>query len=280
MSCVWQRLPRSAGEKELAASASSNQQPLMNAIPQLGGSNTSPAKKNSASATAQSSSHYLKDLVVLRFRGIDLSHVYVDESGQLGPQSPSAAPQLHANHQTSSPWSHGQPKRGWCLLAPRTAHQQTHSMAAGLVRPLQTRSGAHPPTLFDNYHLADRESHPPAEVLLRLRRSQIQSEVYGSWNAISGAYFAGVFDENRIKVPAISQLTISPIRPPNVWLSMDWGCRRPPRAAGVQVPQRHDLPDGRIAGPGSVFLIDCIHTNLRNGDSTEIGTLVIALSRP
>ena len=252
---------------------------LVNAIPQLRGSKYLTGQKEFRfSNGAILFMHYLKDLASFsRFQGIDLSHVYVDESGQL--ETPEALLRLRSSMRTTNPdikprmvltanpngagayWhlehfiNKLTPWRpGWCDLFKREV-VLIHS------------------TLFDNYHLADRESY-----ILQLKSScgfdeaRIQSEVYGSWNSISGAYFAGVFDENRIKVPDISQLTdISKFNPRDVWLAMDWGCRRP---ACVLLAYRSrlpmNLPDGRIAGPGSVFLIDAIHTNLRNGDGTEM----------
>ena len=252
---------------------------LMNAIPQLRGSKYLTGQKEFRfSNGAILYAHYLKDLASFsRFQGTDLSHVYVDESGQL--ETPEALLRLRSSMRTTNPdikprmvltanpngagayWhlehfinklTPWQP--GWCDLFKRNV-VLIHS------------------TLFDNSHLADREGY-----ILQLKSScgfdeaRIQSEVYGSWNAISGAYFAGVFDENRIKVPAISQLAdIANFSPKNVWLAMDWGCRRPACVLlAYKAPRPMNLPDGRIAGPGSIFLIDAIHTNLRNGDGTEM----------
>ena len=53
---------------------------------------------------------------------------------------------------------------------------------------------------------------------------------------------------------------------------MDWGCRRPACVLlAYKSPQRHEPPRRPHRRPWfGIFLIDAIHTNLRNGDGTQL----------
>ena len=217
--------------------------------------------------------HYLRDLSSFsRFQGIDLSHVFVDESGQL--ETPEALLRMRSSMRTTNkeliprmvltanpngagahwhlehfinrctPW-----KPAWCELFQKEVV---------LINS----------TIFDNHHVADREGY-----ILQLKSScgfdeaRIQSEVYGSWNSISGAYFASVFDENRMKVSDIDDFGfVSNFKTSSLWLSMDWGCRRPACVLlAYRSPAQLKIGNGRVAAPGSIFIVDCIHTNVKNG---------------
>ena len=222
--------------------------------------------------------HYLKDLASFsRFQGIDLSHCYVDESGQL--ETPEALLRLRSSMRTTNP-----------DLSPRmvlTANPNGSGAYWHLEHFINKLTPWRPgwcelfqkevvlihSTLFDNPHLTDREGY-----ILQLKSScgfdeaRIQSEIYGSWNSVSGAYFSSVFDENRIKVPDLEDLTtLKSFKTSNVWLSMDWGCRRPACVLmAYRTPVAMNLPQGKMAGPGSVFLVDALHTNIRNGAGEDL----------
>jgi hypothetical protein len=56
-------------------------------------------------------------------------------------------------------------------------------------------------TLFDNIHLANKDAYiANLKASCNYDTAKIQSEVYGSWGAVSGSFFSHVWDKNRIMV--------------------------------------------------------------------------------
>jgi hypothetical protein len=253
---------------------------MMGKIPQLRGSRyVTGAKEFRFNNGAILYLHFLKDIASWsRFQGAELTGVYVDESGQLG--TPEALLRMRSSMRTTNP---SITPRMVLTANPNGAGAYWHlenfinkltPWKPGWCELFQKKTVLVHSTLFDNPHLADREGY-----ILQLRSScgfdeaRIQSEVYGSWNSVSGAFFGGVFDENRIKVPSITNLTEigRDFDPRNLWLALDWGTRRPGAVVlAYRTPSQVNLPQGRMAGAGSVFLLDCIHTNVCQADGTPL----------
>ena len=253
-------------------------QQMMSAIPELRGSRYLTGQKEFRfSNGAVLYAHYLRDLASFsRFQGIDLSHLFVDESGQL--DSPEALLRMRSSMRTTDPRIK---PRMVCTANPNGAgafwhlEHVVHKLTPwnpGWCELFQKEVVLIHSTLFDNSHLSDREGYiAQLKSSCNFDEARIQSEIYGSWDSVSGAFFASVFDERRIMVPAVDRLdTMRDYKPSQLWLSMDWGTRRPScvllawRSSG-----KVNLPDGRIAGAGSVFVVDAIHTNRRHADGSE-----------
>ena len=64
---------------------------------------------------------------------------------------------------------------------------------------------------------------------------------------------------------------VSNFKTSSLWLSMDWGCRRPACVLlAYRSPAQLKIGNGRVAAPGSIFIVDCIHTNVKNGAGEEL----------
>ena len=251
---------------------------MMSAIPELRGSRYLTGQKEFRfSNGAVLYCHYLKDLSSFsRFQGIDLSHLFVDESGQL--DSPEALLRMRSSMRTTDPRIK---PRMVCTANPNGAGAFWHlehfinkitPWKPGWCELFQKEVVLIHSTLFDNSHLSDREGYiAQLKSSCNFDQARIQSEIYGSWNTVSGAFFSTVFDERRIMVPAVDRLDMMrDFKRSQLWLSMDWGTRRPSCVLlAWRTNKPVNLPEGRIARAGSVFLVDAIHTNMRHADGSE-----------
>ena len=221
--------------------------------------------------------HYIKDENAFsRFQGIDLSHVYIDESGQIPDPAPilrlrssmrstyqGVVPRmvLSCNPNNSGSWWHydhiirkSVPWRPQFIELFRKEVVLIHS------------------TLFDNPYITDRETYIEAlKASCNFDDAKIQSEVYGSWGTVSGSFFGHVWNNSRIQVPSIGGLPVvdSDFQPHNCWMSLDWGTRAP---SSLLLAYR--LPNagwwgGKYLGAGSVVLVDEVYTCTTTPDGTK-----------
>ena len=222
--------------------------------------------------------HYIKDENAFgRFQGIDLSHVYIDESGQI----PDPAPILRLRSSMRSTYS-GVTPRMVLSCNPNNSGSWWHyeHFISRMVpwRPhyielFRKECVLIHSTLFDNPHISDRDSYIEAlKASCNFDDSKIQSEVFGSWGQVSGSFFGHVWEQSRIQVPSIGGLPILDrgFQAHNCWLAMDWGTRAPSAVLlAYRMPQGGWWGGIRL-GPGSVVLVDEIYTCTKSPDGTPL----------
>jgi len=221
--------------------------------------------------------HFIKDEAAFsRFQGIDLSHCYIDESGQIPDPAPilrlrssmrSTVPGvvprmvLTCNPNNSGSWWHYEhiirKAVPW-----RPQHVELFRKEVVLIHS----------TLYDNPHIVDRDSYIEAlKASCNFDSAKIQSEVYGSWGTVSGSFFGHVWDQRAIQVPTIGGLPVRDSRfcPTDCWLTLDWGTRAPSSLLlAYKMPERASW-GGKMIGAGSVVLVDEIYTDQPTPDGTR-----------
>lgn len=215
--------------------------------------------------------HYIKDENAFgRFQGIDLSHVYVDESGQIPDPAPilrirssmrsthpGVTPRmiLSCNPNNSGSWWHYDHIISKCIPW-RPQYVELFRKEIVLVHS----------TLFDNDHITDRDSYIEAlKASCAFDTAKINSEVFGSWGAVSGSYFGHVWDAKHSMVPSIGGL---PVGDPqfdrhSVWCALDWGTRAPSSLLLAYRMPTAGWWAGKYLGAGSVVLVDEVYTDQR-----------------
>jgi len=248
----------------------------IDAIPELKGSKYITSKKEFRFATGGILYlHYIKDENAFgRFQGIDLSHVYIDESGQI----PDPAPILRLRSSMRSTVPGVIPRM--CLSCnPNNPGSWWHfdHFVSRMVpwRPqyielFRKECVLISSTLYDNPHIVDRENYVESlRASCNFDEAKIASEIFGSWGATSGAFFGAVWNE-AIKIPSIGGL---PVRDPtfdprNCWLGCDWGSRAPCVVVlAYRMPQAGWWGGRRIAA-GSVILVDELYSCAKSPDGT------------
>jgi hypothetical protein len=221
--------------------------------------------------------HYIKDeSAFTRFQGIDLSHVYIDESGQLPDPAPvlrimssmrstdpAITPRLvlSANPNNTGSWWHFDHVIRRCVpWRPQYIDLFRHEVV--LIHS----------TLYDNPHISDRDAYIEAlKASCNFDQAKIASEVNGSWGAVSGSFFGHVWDQNRVQVPRIGGL---PVNDPtfdhhNCWLSLDWGTRAPSSLLLAYRLPAAGWWGGKYLGAGSVVLVDEFYSDQRQPDGSR-----------
>lgn len=251
----------------------------MGAIPELKGSRWLAGSKEFRFSTGASLVlHYIKDEQAFnRFQGSDLTHVYIDEAGQIAEPGPIL--KLCSSMRTTDPaitprlvlTANSNNIGSWWLyenivsrLVPwKPAYVELFKREMVFVQS----------TLFDNTHLQDREAYIQAlRASCNFDEARIQSEVYGRWGVTSGSFFGHVFDKQRQELLPIGGL---PTEDPdyqigNVWLAMDWGTRSPAAVALMYRMKSAGYWGGKYLGAGSIVLVDALHTNIRSPDGKEL----------
>lgn len=221
--------------------------------------------------------HYVKDENAFsRFQGIDLSHIYVDESGQIADPAPIL--RLRSSMRSTSP---GVIPRMVLSCNPNNAGSWWHydhiirravPWRPQYIELFRKELVLIHSTLFDNPHITDRAGYIEAlKASCNFDEAKIQSEVYGSWGTVSGAFFGHVWNNARIQVPSIGGL---PVRDPafdpfNVWLSLDWGTRAPSSLLLAYRLSEGAHWGGKYLGAGSVVLVDEVYTCTATPDGTR-----------
>ena len=220
---------------------------------------------------------YIKDQEALnRFQGVDLSHVFLDEAGQL----PDPAPVLRilSSMRSTDPAITPRLVLSANSIGPGSWWIYQHLVSRCVPwRPEYVELFRHETvtihsTLFDNGHLTDRDGYIESlKASCNFDEGKIASEVYGSWGAVSGAFFGHVWDQNRVQVPSIGGL---PVNDPsfdhyNVWLSLDWGTRAPSSLLLAYRLPTAGWWGGKYLGAGSVVVVDEVYTDQRQPDGSR-----------
>ena len=221
--------------------------------------------------------HYIKDESAFgRFQGIDLSHVYIDESGQI----PDPAPILRIRSSMRSTVP-GVIPRMVLSCNPNNVgswwHYENIIRKAVPWRPMfcelfRKEVVLIHSTLYDNPHIVDRDTYIEAlKASCNFDESKIQSEVFGSWGAVSGSFFGHVWNQQRIQVPSIGGLPVGDpdFNPHDVWMSLDWGTRAPSSLLLAYRTRRPRWWGGKYIGANSVVLVDEVYTDQRTPDGSR-----------
>jgi hypothetical protein len=222
--------------------------------------------------------HYIKDEAAFgRFQGIDLSHVYIDESGQI--PDPAPVLRLRSSMRSTVP---GVIPRMVLTCNPNNAGSWWHydhiirksvPWRPQYIELFRKEMVLIHSTLFDNHHIIDRDTYIEAlKASCNFDDAKIQSEVYGSWGSVSGSFFGHVWNSARIQVPAIGGLPVDApdFDPWGCWLSLDWGTRAPSSLLLAYRMPRAGWWGGKYLGQGSVVLVDEIYTSISTPDGTRL----------
>ncbi|WP_143593682.1 phage terminase large subunit [Synechococcus sp. 1G10] len=218
--------------------------------------------------------HYIKDEASFgRFQGLDLSHVYIDEVAQIadpGPvlrlkssmrsTTPGVVPRLVM---TANPNNIG----SWWIY--QHVISRLSAWRPGYCEMFRKEVVYVPSTLFDNPHIVDRDAYIESlKASCNFDDARIQSEVYGNWATVSGAFFGPVWDVERIKVMDLGGLPLTDrsYNPHNLWLTLDWGTRSPSSLILAYRPRQPILWGRKQIGANSVILLDEHYTDLRTPD--------------
>ena len=221
--------------------------------------------------------HYLKDEASFnRFQGTDLSHVYVDESGQIADPAPLL--RLRSSMRTTAA---GVEPRMVLTCNPNNSGSYWHY--ENFIRRMVPWQPTHielfqkecvlvHSTLFDNIHLANRDAYiANLKASCNYDEAKIQSEVYGSWGQVSGSFFSHVWSKERMMLPYWDGIPTwaDGYDDFNLWMSLDWGTRSP---SSLLLGYRTPVPTwwkGTRIGAGSLVLVDEVYTCLTSPDGTR-----------
>lgn len=213
-----------------------------------------------------------------RFQGVDITHLYIDESGQMADPAPilkmrssmrttdsevKVRTVLTCNPNNAGSWWHYEH-----FIKVMTPWMPHHIELFGK-KFVYIHS-----TLFDNPHIKDKEGYiAQLKASCQYDEAKIQSEVYGSWEKVAGAFFAHVFNPDRIKLPWTNKLfRRNDVTPENFWLGLDWGTAKPASLqlafrAPVQMEWPEILPnedEPRIIAANSVVKIDEYYSAIKD----------------
>lgn len=225
--------------------------------------------------------HWISDdRAYSRFQGVDITHLYIDESGQMADPKPilkmrssmrttddkvKVRTVLTCNPNNPGSWWHFEafirlmtPWKPQFIPLFQKDFVYIHS------------------TLFDNPHIKDKEGYvAQLKASCQYDEAKIQSEVYGSWDKIAGSFFSHVFDRTRQELPwpGRALLERNDISGDDFWLGLDWGTDKPASLqlyfrAPVQMEWPETGEDGEaiVIGAGSVVKIDEYYSALKDSD--------------
>lgn len=220
--------------------------------------------------------HYIKDEQAFgRFQGIDLSHVYVDESGQMPDPAPIL--RLRSSMRTTMP---GVTPRMILTCNPNNAGSWWHydhiirkatPWKPQYVELFRKEVVLIHSTLFDNPHIQDRDAYiEDLKASCLFDEAKVQSEVYGSWGTVSGSFFGHVWNRERMLLPSLGGLPVedSSFSPRDCWMSLDWGTRAPSSLLLAYRAPNAMWWGGRYIGAKSIVLTGEVYTDSKtpNGD--------------
>jgi len=238
--------------------------------------------------------HWISDeRAYSRFQGVDVSHLYVDESGQMS--DPKSILKMRSSMRTTD---ENVKVRTVLTCNPNNPGSWWHF--ENFIRLMTPWKPQFIPlfqkdfvyihsTLFDNPHIKDKEGYVnQLKASCQFDEARIQSEVYGSWDKISGSFFSHVFDRTRQELPWCGRALLerNDISGDDFWLGLDWGTDKPaslqlyfkaPRQMEWPVPieefEGHSEPnqqagssDFPVIGAGSVVKIDEYYSALKDED--------------
>ena len=225
--------------------------------------------------------HWISDeRAYSRFQGVDITHLYIDESGQMSDPKPilkmrssmrttdddvKVRTVLTCNPNNPGSWWHYEH-----MIRLMTPWQP-------LFIPLFRQKFVYiHSTLFDNPYIKDKEEYiNQLKASCQFDEAKIQSEVYGSWDRISGSFFSHVFDRTRLELPwpGRALLERNDVSGEDFWLSLDWGTDKPASLqlffrAPIQMCWPVPGEDGEdvIIGANSVVKIDEYYSALKDED--------------
>ena len=221
--------------------------------------------------------HYLKDENAFsRFQGEDLSHVAIDELGQIGDPAPvlrllssmrstdpAVTPRFIA---TANPGNIGSLWIFENVISRATPWQPKHCELFN-----HTLVIAHS-TVHDNSFLDVDQYVATLKASANNDPAKILAEVWGDWSATPASFFGHSLSEQRSKVPWIGDAirTLTDFSPKDLWLGMDFGVRAPSAVVlAYRTRNTIKLDDGRVIAPKSIILLDEFYSCLREKDSTR-----------
>jgi hypothetical protein len=179
--------------------------------------------------------HWISDdRAYSRFQGVDITHLYIDESGQMA--DPKSILKMRSSMRTTDD---NVKVRTVLTCNPNNPGSWWHfehfikGMTPWLPAfiPLFQKEFVYiHSTLFDNPYIKDKEEYvSQLKASCQFDEAKIQSEVYGSWDRISGSFFSHVFDRTRLELPWPSRklLERNDVSGEDYWLSLDWGTDKP-----------------------------------------------------
>ena len=246
--------------------------------PELAGSHfVTSAKEFRFSNGAVLFMHYLKDEQSFsRFQGQDLTHCYIDESGQISDPAPIL--RLRSSMRTTM---QGLTPRMILTCNPNNAGSYWHyenfvsrmvPWQPTYIELFQKQCVLVHSTLFDNPHIVDRDSYISSlKASCNFDEAKIQSEIYGSWGAVSGSFFSHVWDKNRIMVADWDGVPTwaEGYDDFNLWMGLDWGTRSPSSLLLAYRCPVQTWWKGKLLGAGSIVLLDEHYTCISTADGTR-----------
>lgn len=218
-----------------------------------------------------------------RFQGVDITHQYIDESGQMADPKPilkmrssMRSTDVNVKVRTVLTCNPNNPGSWWHFEHFIRNMVPWHPMFIPL---FQKKFVYIHSTLFDNEHIQNKEEYVnQLKASCQFDEAKIQSEVYGSWEKISGSFFSHVFDRMRMELPWCGGqlLDRNDVTGENFWLGLDWGTEKP---ASLQlyfrapVQMAWPVPDEEgndiIIGANSVVKIDEYYSALKDEDGSH-----------
>ena len=221
--------------------------------------------------------HYLKDENAFgRFQGEDLSHVAIDELGQIGDPGPvlrllssmrstdpAVTPRFIA---TANPGNIGSLWIFENVISRATPWQPKHIELFN-----HSVVVAHS-TVHDNSFLDVDQYVATLKASANNDPAKILAEVWGDWSATPASFFGHALSEQRSKVPWIGHdiTGLKDFTTKDLWLGLDFGVRAPSAVVlAYRTRNAIKLGDGRIIAPKSIILLDEFYSCLREKDQTR-----------
>ena len=221
--------------------------------------------------------HYLKDENAFgRFQGEDLSHVAIDELGQIGDPGPvlrllssmrstdpAVTPRFIA---TANPGNVGSLWIFENIISRATPWQPTH------VEMLNHSVVVAHSTVHDNSFLDVDQYVATLKASANNDPAKILAEVWGDWSATPASFFGHCLSEQRSKVPWIGDqiFSLSDFSTKDLWIGLDFGVRAPSAVClALRTRNTIKLPDGRVIAPKSIVLLDEFYSCLAEKDGTR-----------
>lgn len=215
-----------------------------------------------------------------RFQGVDITHLYIDESGQMA--DPKSILKMRSSMRTTDD---NVKVRTVLTCNPNNPGSWWHyehfirlmqPWVAQFIPLFQKKFVYIHSTLFDNPHIRDKEGYvSQLKASCQFDEAKIQSEVYGSWDKISGSFFSHVFDRARLELswPGRKLLERNDVSGEDYWLGLDWGTDKPASLqlyfrAPIQMEWPVSGEDGEaiIIGANSVVKVDEYYSALKDED--------------
>ena len=221
--------------------------------------------------------HYLKDEnAFARFQGDDLSHVAIDELGQISEPGPvlrllssmrSPDPKIKPRFiATANPGNIGSLWIFENIISRATPWQPQQNELLN-----HTLVVCHS-TVHDNSYLDIDQYVSTLKASANNDPAKILAEVWGDWSATPASFFGHSLSEQRSKVPWIGENIrhLKEFTTKDLWIGLDFGVRAPSAVVlAYRTRSPINMPDGRVIAPRSVILLDEFYSSLREKDGTR-----------